>query len=205
MAAPNKKPDSSAKSAPAAKAGATPKSGPAPKTGTAAKSGATAKSSGGTAAARNSRKAPEPNLEERMEGVQGWMAEIERRQGRMTYFGAAAALLALVAAGVALFLAVTTKNDAVTKDDLAQLRGQVDGLKQQITATTQKQLKATSETLGSLDQRIEALKAAQKRDAADIADLQSQPAGGQKPGTTAQGGATGGNTGTSGNSNKSGP
>jgi len=37
-------------------------------------------------------KAPEPNLQERMEGLQGWMAEIERKQGRITYFGAAGLL-----------------------------------------------------------------------------------------------------------------
>src|SRR6188472_28318 len=29
---------------------------------------------------------PEPTLEERMEGMQGWMAEIERKQARITYF-----------------------------------------------------------------------------------------------------------------------
>src|SRR6266536_681249 len=47
-------------------------------------------------------KAPDPNLQERMEGLQGWMAEIERKQGRMTYFGLAAVVIAILAAGAAL-------------------------------------------------------------------------------------------------------
>src|SRR5688572_24357722 len=30
---------------------------------------------------------PKPNLDERMEGLQGWMAEIERKQRRLTLIG----------------------------------------------------------------------------------------------------------------------
>jgi septal ring factor EnvC (AmiA/AmiB activator) len=121
----------------------------------------------------------------------------------MTYFGAAAAALAVVVSAVALFLAVTTKNDAATKDDLDQLTERVDGLKQSVTAATEKQLKATSETLGSLDQRIEALSSAQKQDAADIADLQSS----QSATTGKNSGAdkTGLGGGTGANSNNPGP
>src|SRR4051812_27774496 len=44
-----------------------------------------------------------PDLNERIAGLQGWMAEIERKQGRMTYFGAAAVLIAIAAAGAALY------------------------------------------------------------------------------------------------------
>ena len=64
-------------------------------------------------------KPPDPNLQERMEGLQGWMAEIERKQGRMTYFGAAAVLIAILAAGAALYFGTTAKSDTDrTQDDV---------------------------------------------------------------------------------------
>src|SRR3954447_896111 len=39
--------------------------------------------------------ATEPSLPERIEGLQGWMADLERKQARLTYFGGLALLLAL--------------------------------------------------------------------------------------------------------------
>src|SRR5262245_56968642 len=68
------------------------------------------------------------NLTERMEGLQGWMAEIERKQGRMTYFGAMGILIAIAASGLALYFGITAKNESAKKDDLDQLTAKVDSL-----------------------------------------------------------------------------
>jgi len=149
------------------------------------------------------KKPSEPNLQERLEGMQGWMAEIERRQGRMTYFGAAACGLAVLAAAAALYLALSVRSDSATKDDLDELQEQVSGIQQEVKQATETELKGVNETLGSLDQRIEDLKQKQAQDAEDIAQLQNRvssaattgPAAEAQPGASATTrGATGGQT-----------
>ncbi len=80
-----------------------------------------------TKAAAGKGEAPAPNLQERMEGVQGWMAEIDRKQGRLTYFGAAAFLIAILASGAALYFGLTAKSDnSDTRDDIDELSTKVD-------------------------------------------------------------------------------
>jgi septal ring factor EnvC (AmiA/AmiB activator) len=133
------------------------------------------------------------------------MAEIERRQGRMTYFGAAAVVLAVAAAAAAMFVAVTARNDAATKDDLDEIEQQVQGIQGAVRRATEQQLKGVSETVGSLDQRIEDLKKKQAQDARDITTLQgrvnslrtSRGAGGGGGGAGG-GGAAGGGAGAGG-------
>src|SRR5919108_1910353 len=95
-------------------------------------------------------KAAQPSVEERIKGIQVWMAEFERRQGRMLCFGAAACVLAALAAAAALYIALSTQSDSATKDDLDQLQEQVSGVQQQVKQATETQLKGVNETLGSL-------------------------------------------------------
>src|SRR4029079_19309974 len=63
----------------------------------AAKKAAAAKGSAGA-------KKPPPDLPGRIDGLRGWLDQIERRQARMTYVAAAGLLIALATAGVALYL-----------------------------------------------------------------------------------------------------
>src|SRR6476661_3104632 len=91
-------------------------------------------------------KAPEPNVQERMEGLQGWMAELERKQARLTYFGAAGVLIAILAAGAALYFGLTAKNDSAKKSDVDNLTKQVQTLQGAVTKSnkdTQAALNAT--------------------------------------------------------------
>jgi chromosome segregation ATPase len=83
-----------------------------------------------------------------MDGLLGWMTEMERRQGKITYFGGAAVSLAIGAAVLAILLALFTEADSVTEEDFQDLQEKVSG-------TTELELKGLSETIGSLDQRIE--------------------------------------------------
>ena len=64
---------------------------------------------GGQAAA--GAKTPQPDLPGRIDGLRGWLGQIERRQARMTYVAAAGLLIALAAAGVALYLGITNNQD----------------------------------------------------------------------------------------------
>ena len=117
---------------------------------------------------------PEPNLNERMEGLQGWLAEIERRQRRMTLFAGGAALLAVVAAAAAIALSLMTQSDSATQDDLDEIESQLDGVAEQVTQSTQGQLKSLNSTVGSFDGRIATLEKQQTQATADITALRRQ-------------------------------
>lgn len=152
--------------------------------------GAAAKAGGDGKAAASKKKPPAPNMQERMEGLQGWMAEIERKQGRMTYFGGAAALLALLASGAAVYLGITTQSDKASKDDVDALTTKVDSLQQAVTKNTAATQKTLNQTVTGLQATIQGLEQKEAQDAAKIAALQSQASSGAlsqpapAPGTT---------------------
>jgi uncharacterized protein HemX len=115
-----------------------------------------------------------PNLEERIEGIQGWMAEIERRQRRIVRLGGAAAILAILAAGGALALGIINQRDAATKDDVDEIKEALAGTQSAVKEATEKQLKSLNDTVASLDQRVQALSQQQAQSATTIATLQTQ-------------------------------
>jgi uncharacterized protein HemX len=123
-------------------------------------------------------KPPEPNLQERMEGLQGWMAELERRQGRMTYFGGAALVLAILAAGAALYFGLTTKSDSVSKSDFNDLKAKVDQLAAQATKSSKDTQQALNASAAQLQASIAALQKQQAQNAQSISSLQTQVASG---------------------------
>jgi uncharacterized protein HemX len=135
-----------------------------------------AKPAAGKPAAKG--KAPEPNLQERMEGLQGWMAEIERKQGRMTYFGVAGLVIAILAGGAALYFGLTTKSDSATKGDVDALSKRVDALQSAVTKNSKDTQNTLNASTATLQQSIAALQKQQSQDAANIATLQSQAASG---------------------------
>ncbi len=87
---------------------------------------------------------PKPNLnvEERMEGVQGWMAELEKKQERTTRVGGIAMGLAVLAAASALVLGILNKQDAATTEDVDELTEKVNALGASVEQQTEKQLNA---------------------------------------------------------------
>jgi hypothetical protein len=121
---------------------------------------------------------PEPNLEERMAGLQGWMAEIERKQGRLTYFGLAGVLIALLAAGAALYFGITTKNDSATKSDVDALTKKVDALQAAATKSSKDAQNAINASVAQLQTSISALQKQQSQNSSNIATLQSQASAG---------------------------
>jgi uncharacterized protein HemX len=121
---------------------------------------------------------PPPNLQERIEGLQGWMAELERKQARTTYFGAIAVLIAIAAAGAALYFGITTKDDSATKGDVDDLQGRVDALQSAITKNTKNTQDTINSSIAQLQGSIQALQKQQAQNAASISTLQSQAAAG---------------------------
>jgi uncharacterized protein HemX len=141
-------------------------------------------------------KSPDPNLQERMEGLQGWMAEIERKQGRMTYFGLAGLAIAILAAGAALYFGITAKSDSATKSDLDGLTKRIDSLEAAATKNSKDTQAALNASVAQLQQSIASLQKQQSQNSANIATLQSQASsgafakGGAAAGTTITPGAT---------------
>src|SRR5262249_45368073 len=80
--------------------------------------------------------ATDPSPPERIEGLQGWMAELERKQARAAYFGGVAVLIAIAAAGVALYFGITNKSDSATKSDVDALKSRVDALQSAVSKNT---------------------------------------------------------------------
>jgi uncharacterized protein YlxW (UPF0749 family) len=121
---------------------------------------------------------PEPNLEERMEGLQGWMAEIERKQGRLTYFGLAALVVAILASIAALYFGLAAKNDKASKSDVDALTKKVDALQTAATKNSKETQNALNASAAQLQTSISALQRQQSQNAASIATLQSQASAG---------------------------
>jgi uncharacterized protein HemX len=137
-----------------------------------------AKPASATAAAGTKAKSPDPNLQERMEGLQGWMAEIERKQGRMTYFGLAGVVIAILAAGAALYVGLTAKSDSATKGDLDGLSKRIDTLEAAAAKNSKDTQAALNSSVAQLQQSIAAIQKQQSQNAASIATLQSQVSAG---------------------------
>ena len=139
-------------------------------------------------------KAPDPNVQERIQGLQGWMAEIERRQGRMRYFGAAAMVIALAAGGAGLYFGLTAHNDSAKKSDLDALTKRVDALQSAVTKNSKDTQNTLNASTATLQQSISTLQKQQAQNAATITVLQKQLAAsatkGAATGTTATPGTT---------------
>src|SRR4051795_9875824 len=161
-----------------------------PKDGNGATSTATKEAATPAAAkAGVTKKAPETNLQERMEGLQGWMAEIERKQGRMTYFGLAAVLIAILAAGAALYFGLTAKSDSATKTNVDALSKRIDSLEAAATKSSKDTQAALNSSVSQLQQSIASRQKQASQNSANISTLQSQAAAGALGKGAAAGGA----------------
>jgi uncharacterized protein HemX len=148
-------------------------------TATKPKAGAkTTATTGAKAAEADTKEGQEPSLREHMEGLQGWMAEIERKQGRLTYFGIAGIVMALLAGGAALYIGLAAKNDSATKSDVDALTKKVDALQAAATKNSKDTQNALNTSAAQLQASITALQRQQAQNAASIATLQSQASAG---------------------------
>lgn len=119
----------------------------------------TAKASGAKAGSAKGAGKPPPDIPGRIDGLRGWLDQIEHKQSRMTYFTVAGLLIALATAGVALYLGITNQQDSVKKSDLDAVSADVAKI-QTAQTDTQAQLKSINETLASLQKRVAAAEAA---------------------------------------------
>ncbi len=112
-----------------------------------------------------------------MEGVQGWMAEIERKQQRTARLGGAAVVLAVLASAGALALGVVNQQNAATEDDVDALTEQVNELGASVKSQTEKELKQLNVRLSAIEERLSAVEAQQTQNATEIQNLQGSGGG----------------------------
>jgi uncharacterized protein HemX len=93
--------------------------------------------------------APQP-VEEQIEGLRAWIAQIDRKLGIRSWAGGLAVVLALAAGIVGVVLAMSAKDESATKTEVKAVRDQV-------SASTQEASQATKDTLAGLSDRIDAL------------------------------------------------
>ncbi len=143
----------------------------------AAKTGATTEEKTGTkpAAPTLGGRQPAPDLPGRIDGLRGWLEEIERKQGRMLYFGAAALTIALLASGVALYLGLTAQSDKATKDDVDKVRESVTALQGDVSQLGAGR-KSLTQTISGLEAQVKGLQARQQQSEQQISALQKQAA-----------------------------
>jgi uncharacterized protein HemX len=113
-----------------------------------------------------------------MEALQRRMAQIERKQGRLTYFGIAGIVIALLAGGAALYIGLAARNDSATKSDVEALTKKVDALQAAATKNSKDTQNALNASAAQLQASIAALQRQQSQNAASIATLQSQATAG---------------------------
>ena len=102
-------------------------------------------------------KRPAPNLNERLEGVQGWMAEIEKRQRLTTIIGAAIGVVAVLLGAAALTLALIDRNQGATQDDIDALNKRLDVIQVEVKRATEEQLQSVSDSIAQLRSEVEAM------------------------------------------------
>jgi uncharacterized protein HemX len=143
-----------------------------------------------------------PDPAQPVDGLRAWLAQVDRKLGIRTYVGLALAVLALAAGGAAIYLTLSLKQDAATKDNVNALRNQVSGVQASATQAAQDSVKSLNQRLTQLESEVGKLSTGQKTSKRelqvlqdDIRQLRSQATGG---GTTGSGVAgTGGGLGNS--------
>ncbi len=94
---------------------------------------------------------PEP-IEQQVEGLRAWVAQIDRKLGIRSIAGGLAIVLALAAGIVGVVLATSAKDESATKEEVASLRDQ-------LSASNKEASQATEDTIGSINDRIDELEA----------------------------------------------
>lgn len=97
---------------------------------------------------------PPPDLPARIDGVRGWLDQIEHRQSRISYFGIAGLLIALATAAVALYLGIGAQQEKASRTGLDEVKAQVGRVQAEAAASLDNQVKALNGRINSLQLRL---------------------------------------------------
>jgi DNA repair exonuclease SbcCD ATPase subunit len=121
----------------------------------------------GPAAAR-----PSTDLQERMEGLRAWLAQLDRKLGLRTYVGAAIAVLTLAAAAVALVLVLSLRQDAATEEDVQALRDEISSVEQSASQAADSRVSALEQRLDDLEDEVNRISTAQSTSRRELEVIQ---------------------------------
>jgi polyhydroxyalkanoate synthesis regulator phasin len=107
-------------------------------------------------------------VEQQLDGVRAWVAQVDRKLGIRTYAGAAALVLALAAGIVGVVLAVQAKDDSATKDEVSGLRDQIQSVSQEAVASTRSDLSSLSDRLDALETKINSMTSTQRTTSSEL-------------------------------------
>ena len=139
-------------------------------------------------------------VEERIEGLRAWIAQLDRKLSIRSFAGGAALVLALAAGIVGVVLALSAKDESATKDEVRSLRDQVEAVQEEASKAAEDDLATLTERLDALEGRINSIAGGQRTTESelsvvqdDIDDLRSQISD-LKSSAAADTGGTGGST-----------
>lgn len=127
------------------------------------------------------KKKPAPNLEERMEGVQGWMAEIEKRQRLTTYIGGGLAAVAILLGAAALTLALINNSNGATQEDVDAINARLDAIQTEVKSATEQQLQSVSDSIATLQTQVQSLEQSSTSSGKDGKGSKNSASGGSSP------------------------
>jgi uncharacterized protein HemX len=116
--------------------------------------------------------APAPTTEERIEALSAWVAQVDRKLGIRTFALGAAVVLALASGIVGVVLAVNTKDESATKDEVAALRDQVEATTREATQAAEESVQSLSGQVDALEQRLSTLNATQRTSDKELSVVQ---------------------------------
>jgi hypothetical protein len=96
-----------------------------------------------------------------IDGLRAWIAQVERKLGVRTYVGAALAVLGLAAAGVALVLTLTLKQDSATDSDISSLREQLTAVEQSASEAALDDVQSLRNQLTELEDEVDRISTGQ--------------------------------------------
>jgi len=133
-----------------------------------------------------------------LDGLRAWIGEVERKLGMRTRVFLVLATIAIGGAGAAIYLAIDTREDAVSESDVQALQERLESRPGTGSVAGQANLAQLEAELNALEAKVERLNGnggAGKGDAGDGSDGASSGAGGAGAGLGSAG-AGGGNAGT---------
>ena len=111
-------------------------------------------------------------VDERIDGLRAWVAQLDRKLGVRSYAGGAALVLALAAGIVAIVLVLGVKDDSATTDDLQRLRDEVAGVEESATQAAQDDLAGLTDRVDAMESQVAGLRADTDASAKEIEVVQ---------------------------------
>jgi polyhydroxyalkanoate synthesis regulator phasin len=113
-----------------------------------------------------------PSLDERVDGLRAWVAQLERRLAIRSYAGGLAIVLALAAGIVAVVLALGVKDESATKTDVQALRDQVEAVQRRAVDAAKADVATLSDRIDALESRVGAVASDQRTADSEISVVQ---------------------------------